>query len=504
MIVHEGNEWILKSKDGKKTLGRHKTKEEAEAQERAVQASNHADGTEVVPGRLSRFDIFDAASLRSPQRLDNGFLKLDGRISRTGIQVYRDGLGNERRELRLPEEVFKKESIASFAMMPVTNTHPARLLTAQDAKQHSVGSVGEGLRQDGDFLAAPMILIDADAIAALEAGRSQLSCGYDCELEEKPGVWNGDRYDAIQRNIVGNHVALVDIARAGPEARVRLDANDAAMLAFLHTTNLDAEKKMPQTIRIDGISMEVTDGNAPAIQKMIDESVVRAKKDAEALAASEKSRADAADKAKKDLEAARDTLQAKVDAAAAKAKADKEKMVECDECGGTGKVDGKKCDGCDGEGEYPAEEGEEGENEDAKKDKKAKGDKKRADSRDRIVARTVNQRLALILQASKHLDSDAKVAEMAPSEIKKAVVVKVDGIDAKELEGKSDAYVDARFDLAIKKADQAPNGTDLARAAALTPPATGTRADGLKPTNHIDARNAYIERQRNAYKRNAK
>lgn len=36
MIIKEGREYILKSKDGKKVLGRHKNKEDALAQERAI------------------------------------------------------------------------------------------------------------------------------------------------------------------------------------------------------------------------------------------------------------------------------------------------------------------------------------------------------------------------------------------------------------------------------------------------------------------------------------
>lgn len=40
-IVHEGSQWCLKAKSTGKTLGCHPTKEEAEAQERAVQANKH-------------------------------------------------------------------------------------------------------------------------------------------------------------------------------------------------------------------------------------------------------------------------------------------------------------------------------------------------------------------------------------------------------------------------------------------------------------------------------
>ena len=103
----------------------------------------------------------------------------------------------------------------SFQLVPVTNLHPSGLLTPDTAKDHAVGAIGESVRQDGDHLAATMMIHDAVAMQSISDGRSKLSCGYTCEMDDTPGVWKGQAYDAIQRNIVGNHLALVDVARAG-------------------------------------------------------------------------------------------------------------------------------------------------------------------------------------------------------------------------------------------------------------------------------------------------
>ena len=82
-----------------------------------------------------------------------------------------------------------------------------------------------------------MLITDAQAIAAMKAGKAELSCGYVCDLEDAPGVTpEGERYDSIQRNIRGNHVALVAQGRAGKEVRVRVDS--AAMV-------VDAEPGTP-------------------------------------------------------------------------------------------------------------------------------------------------------------------------------------------------------------------------------------------------------------------
>jgi hypothetical protein len=97
------------------------------------------------------------------------------------------------------------------------------MVTSKNAKQYAVGAVGEMVRQDGDRVRATLTVFDATTIEKMERGKVQISCGYDVYLEETPGVVNGQKYDAIQRNIRGNHVAIVDTGRAGPEIHVRLD-----------------------------------------------------------------------------------------------------------------------------------------------------------------------------------------------------------------------------------------------------------------------------------------
>lgn len=164
-------------------------------------------------------------ALQKPTKLSNGWLRIDGRITRTGVFTYRLPDGKMRRELRLPEEVFKADAMQSFALVPVTDEHPPAFLDATNTKEYARGSVAGTLRQDGQFIAGEMLVTDADLIAKLEGGKArEISCGYTCDLEESPGELNGERYDAIQRNIRGNHVAIVERGRAGPEARVRMDA----------------------------------------------------------------------------------------------------------------------------------------------------------------------------------------------------------------------------------------------------------------------------------------
>lgn len=167
----------------------------------------------------------DIGSLRKPKRLADGRLRVDGHLTRAGVFSYRNPDGSERIEYRPPEEVFRRDSLDSFAFVPITNDHPDEMLTTATARKHAIGTTGENIRQDGQLVAASMIIFDEDAIEKMDAGKTELSCGYEVDLEMRSGVTpQGDRYDAIQRNIRGNHVALVDVGRAGPEARVRMDA----------------------------------------------------------------------------------------------------------------------------------------------------------------------------------------------------------------------------------------------------------------------------------------
>ena len=176
--------------------------------------------------RVQRYD--KALPLREPVLLPNGFLRADGYLTRTGIFVYRDSNGRTVRELRTPDEVMSRETVDSFALVPVTNDHPPELLTADNAKQYAVGAVSEQVRPDGDKLRASLMITDARTIEAVQAGKVELSCGYTADVVAEAGTWNGQRYDARQTNIRGNHVAIVDAGRAGPECALRMDAADGA------------------------------------------------------------------------------------------------------------------------------------------------------------------------------------------------------------------------------------------------------------------------------------
>jgi hypothetical protein len=156
-------------------------------------------------------------------------------------------------------------------MKPVTSDHPSVAVTADNWKQHAKGVVGKALR-DGEHLAFDLVLMDAALIAEVESGKRELSNGYACDLAFEDGqAADGTAYQAVQRHIRGNHVAVVDAGRAGPECRIGDAAIDKTLLARSDAFEpLDGGSHVAtKTITFDGLPLEVTDAAEAAINKLI-------------------------------------------------------------------------------------------------------------------------------------------------------------------------------------------------------------------------------------------
>ena len=241
-----------------------------------------------------RVQRFDRASLPAgkAERLDSGAIRAPARLTRTGVFTYLQADGKVIRELRLPEEVFSPESVRSFELVPLTNNHPSvgnGAVTADNARSLAVGSVA-GVQKDPtapNFLTAMISAWDGEAVRQIEAGKMELSCGYFCDREPAPAgatykdpiTGDATPYDFTQRNIRGNHVAIVQAGRAGPEARIILDGADPGAAVEVESTRDQVsltqsspsgqpqEAKSMKTIRIDGVSFEVSDQVAEAMAK---------------------------------------------------------------------------------------------------------------------------------------------------------------------------------------------------------------------------------------------
>jgi hypothetical protein len=169
------------------------------------------------------------------ERTPEGFLICyDVPVARIGEMVYGPGevpmelgLGRDGRVrvTRSAAEVFDKRSMASLNGKPVTDDHPPVDVDPKNWKFYTKGTVvsprrGEG--DQGDFLLVNMIIYDGELIEEIEAGKREVSCGYNPEYRQllDPGTMEPIQGRGEQVQIRYNHLALVKAGRCGPHCAI--------------------------------------------------------------------------------------------------------------------------------------------------------------------------------------------------------------------------------------------------------------------------------------------
>lgn len=170
---------------------------------------------------LKRVTRIDSIPSSETYFTEEGFLHDAPIVTSTGIFEYALPDGGVRRELRLPEYVFDKDSLESYQGKPVIITHKAGSIDKNNVKKEIVGTILSNGYQDKDNVRCKVVIHDIDRVK--KTPYRELSLGYSLDLIEEPGEWNGEPYDAIQTNIRINHLAIVEAARAGEQAHLNLD-----------------------------------------------------------------------------------------------------------------------------------------------------------------------------------------------------------------------------------------------------------------------------------------
>ena len=162
----------------------------------------------------------------------NGWFEVkDNPLSKIGIFQYSGGSISPECEqdkiynvYRPAEELSTEECINSFKLLPWIDNHV--MLGSEDegltpAESKGIqGVIGEDVYFDGEYLKGN-IKVFSEAMSSLIAnGKKELSCGYRCRYEYAPGTYDGVAYDYVQREIRGNHLALVENGRMGPDVAV--------------------------------------------------------------------------------------------------------------------------------------------------------------------------------------------------------------------------------------------------------------------------------------------
>ncbi len=240
-------------------------------------------------------NILHLDSYTGPQWMTTSFKEtpdgaLEGRaiVTSTGIFSYFKKDGTISRELRLPEEVFAEPFLESLKGMPITLDHRPAVVTKETAPQFAVGRAGDDPSnpKDGNtdnYHVAITLRVDRkDGVDAVKKGKQALSVGYRCDFDPTPGVWCGQPYDGIQRNLRANHVSLVSRGRQGDAAKIRLDSEDEDLRIYLDSlssqedkTTLEVDKmaddKM-KSVKLDGAEYQAE----PEVLKALHAATVRA------------------------------------------------------------------------------------------------------------------------------------------------------------------------------------------------------------------------------------
>lgn len=216
---------------------------------------------------LTNLARYDRGSLQTDAEItEEGYVKTKAIVTRCGVFFYKNADGTIRKELRHPEDVLVKESLDSMKMIPVVDGHPQeKFVTAENAKRLSVGYTGELVEQDLPYIIANLIVTDRNTVQNIKDKKSnELSLGYTVDLIPDSGIYNGESYEYRQTNIRYNHLALVDQARAGPEAKIKLDGQDAIRI-------LKERQKMStkRKIKVDNEEFILEEDVAAAIERLM-------------------------------------------------------------------------------------------------------------------------------------------------------------------------------------------------------------------------------------------
>lgn len=172
---------------------------------------------------------FDRASVRSFD--GNGRLQVKvSNISKANVCPYfgREIPGAEKLGLD-PEKIYRlwrhpdelKKAVATFNNIPLLSIHTPDF-PGDPPHESRVGVTHSNAAFDGTYLTNGLSVWDNSAIAGIETEeQEELSSSYQYVADMTPGTTpTGEVYDGIMRDIIGNHVALVETGRAGSDVLV--------------------------------------------------------------------------------------------------------------------------------------------------------------------------------------------------------------------------------------------------------------------------------------------
>lgn len=135
------------------------------------------------------------------------------------------GLDPDRRYRLYRDPIELEKGADSFNRVPVLQEHSS-VTAAEPRRELVIGSTGENARFEAPYLMNSMVVWDGDMIDRIKTGtQREISSAYAYDVDMTPGEIDGEPYDGRMKDIRGNHVALVEKGRAGPDVMVADSAN---------------------------------------------------------------------------------------------------------------------------------------------------------------------------------------------------------------------------------------------------------------------------------------
>ncbi len=130
---------------------------------------------------------------------------------------------------RPAEELSQPDTLNSLKLLPWIDGHlmlgPPESGYTDPAKKGIDGVIGENVFYANGTIYGNIKVFSSKLASAIRQGKDNLSCGYRCKYDWTPGVYKGQPYDCVQRDIRFNHLALVPTGRMGDDVSV-LDSQD--------------------------------------------------------------------------------------------------------------------------------------------------------------------------------------------------------------------------------------------------------------------------------------
>lgn len=160
----------------------------------------------------------------------NGFWKIEHNpISKVGVFPY---LGSQISDECEPNKIYHvfRSAETLKASVPTWDNPPKPFIDDHEMLGEGFTNVDDRpvqgiiynpvFDEETGILYADMAIYSEEMKEKIANGKKEISLGYFCKYRKESGVYNGEVYDFVQVDMVGNHGALVDAGRCGSDVKV--------------------------------------------------------------------------------------------------------------------------------------------------------------------------------------------------------------------------------------------------------------------------------------------